>query len=383
MNVYVRELAAALARQGHEIVIYTRRDDPHAREVTDVEPGVRVVRITAGPAADVTKEELFSYVSDFTRGVRAAFARHGLPDALHANYWLSALTGHELKHELDVPLICTFHTLERVKALTFEAGDVVRDEYEAACAQCSDAILASCDVERDQIVEHYGIPVERVHVVPLGVDHAVFSPGPSHYARQAVGLGGVAELLLFVGRLQELKGVSLALETLLAMRERGRDTHLAIVGGPSGPGGRETVSNLHHRVREVGAIHAVHFVAPQSHQLLSSWFRAADLTLVPSRAESFGLVALESLASGTPVVASDVGGLRTLVHPGVDGALLASREPSAWADTAVSILDQSDRTSVRRAAVQGAATYTWAGAARRLDDIIAMLRARRLLDCLP
>jgi D-inositol-3-phosphate glycosyltransferase len=383
MNVYVRELAAALARQGHDVVIYTRRDDPAAREVTAVEPGVRVVRVTAGPARELAKEELLAHVPDFTRGVRAAFARHGLPDALHANYWLSALTGHELKHELDVPLLCTFHTLERVKALTFESPDHVRDEFEATCAQCADAILASCDVERDQIVEHYDVAPERVHIVPLGVDHAVFSPGPSAFARRALGLSRVAELLLFVGRLQELKGVELALETQLALRARGRATHLAIIGGPSGPGGRDTVAALHRRVRDAGAIDAVHFVAPQSHQILSTWYRAADVTLVPSRAESFGLVALESLACATPVLASQVGGLQTLVTDGVNGGLIVTRDAATWADRASALLDAPDLATMKERATHDAQHYTWARAAHALDELVVTLRARRLVECAP
>ena len=318
MNVYVRELSSALARLGHEVDVYTRRDSPTGRDVEAVEPGFRVHFVTAGPARPLSREELTDHVGEFTDTVKTLFRCAGPPDAIHANYWLSGLAGHRLKHELGVPLIMTFHTLERVKADTFQAESDDRAFQEAAMVACADAILASCDVEAEQFVRLYNAEPSRVHVVPLGVEHAFFAPGYRPQARRALGLDETAVMLLFVGRLQTLKGADLALETLIELRSRGRHAALAIVGGPSGPDGRHTLEGLHRRVAEAGVIDQVAFVAPQAHQLLSTWMRAADVTLVPSRAESFGLVALESSACGTPVVASGVGGLTSLIDEGVD-----------------------------------------------------------------
>ena len=247
---------------------------------------------------------------------------------------------------------------------------------------CSDSILASCDVERAQIIQEYDLDPERVRVVPLGVEHAIFSPGNRHFARRALALGHAEELLLFVGRLQELKGVDLALDTHLELRRRGRPVHLAVVGGPSGPSGRATLAGLHARVAEAGAFDSVSFVAPQSHQILSSWYRAADVTLVPSRAESFGLVALESLACGTPVAASRVGGLTTLVHDDRNGVVLEARTPSLWADAVEGVLEPLTRARLADGALEEANRYTWAGAATTLSSIVDELRARRLLECL-
>ncbi len=381
MNVYVRELASALARLGHEVDVYTRRDHPSARDVVAVEPGFRIHHVTAGPVAPVERAHLPRYVEEFTRGVAASFRCTGAPDAIHANYWLSGLAGHPLKHEFGIPLVVTFHTLERVKAVDYEPESEERGEQEEAIIGCADAVLASCDVEVEQFLHLYDAPPSRVHVVPLGVQHAFFAPGHRPQARRALGLRAEATQLLFVGRLQALKGVDLALETLIELRARGRDADLAIVGGPSGPDGRAMLSHLHRRVAEAGVIDHVAFVAPQAHQLLSSWMRAADVTLVPSRSESFGLVALESSACGTPVVASDVGGLATLVEPGVNGLLVPSRAPADWAEAVESVLAVDRAPALSAGAVRLARRYTWRAAADALAGLTRSLVDDGLVRC--
>ena len=188
-------------------------------------------------------------------------------------------------------------------------------------------------------------------------------------------------MLLFVGRLQALKGVDLALDTLIALRDRGRHATLAIVGGPSGPEGTQTLAQLHERVRAAGVIGAVSFVAPQSHQLLSTWMRAADVTLVPSRSESFGLVALESSACGTPVVASAVGGLLTLVDPGLNGQLVTLRDPEVWADAVDEVVTANSDSSMSNSAVILAQRYTWRSAAESLETLVGRLVAAGLVQC--
>jgi D-inositol-3-phosphate glycosyltransferase len=381
MNVYVRELSSALARLGHEVDVYTRRDNPHVREIEFVEPGFRVHHVTAGPATPLDREGLTDYVGQFTDTVKTLFRCSGAPDAIHANYWLSGLAGHRLKHDLNIPLIMTFHTLERVKADTFEAESDDRAFQEAAMVACADAVLASCDVEAAQFVHLYNAEPSRVHVVPLGVEHAFFAPGYRPQARRALGLDADAKMLLFVGRLQALKGADLALETLIELRRRGDHAMLAIVGGPSGPDGRDTLERLHRRVAEAGVIQHVMFVAPQHHRLLSTWMRAADVTLVPSRAESFGLVALESSACGTPVVASDVGGLTTLIEEGVTGYLIGERDETEWANVVEQALDSDRATAMSNAAVLRARQYTWRRAGESLAAIIEQLAAESLVRC--
>ncbi len=381
MNVYVRELSSALARLGHEVDVYTRRDNARVADVVDVEPGFRVHFVAAGPPSILEREELADHVAEFTDNVAGLFELTGLPDAIHANYWLSGLAGHRLKHELDIPLIMTFHTLERVKADTFEGESEERAFQEAAIFACADAVLASCEVEAEQFVRFYNAERSRVHIVPLGVEHAFFSPGHRPQARRALGIKGEDAMLLFVGRLQSLKGVDLALETFIELRNRGRNIMLAIVGGPSGPDGRATLANLHRRVEEAGVISHVSFVAPQSHQLLSTWMRASDVMLVPSRTESFGLVALESSACGTPVVASEVGGLMTLIEEGLTGFLIDERDPLVWADAVEVALDPERATAMSNAAVLLARRYTWRSAASSLADLTEELALSNLVRC--
>jgi D-inositol-3-phosphate glycosyltransferase len=381
MNVYVRELSSAFARLGHEVDVYTRRDDPLAHDTVLVEPGFRVHHVTAGPATSLERHESPLYVDEFTDSVATSFRCTGTPDAIHANYWLSGLSGHRLKHELNIPLIMTFHTLERVKADTFEGESEERAKQEAAIFACADAVLASCEVEAEQIVRFYDATPSRVHVVPLGIQHAFFAPGYRPQARRALGIDPEAAMLLFVGRLQVLKGADLALETLIELRRRGRNALLAIIGGPSGSDGRATLARLHERVAQAGVIDHVSFVAPQAHQLLSTWMRAADVTLVPSRSESFGLVALESSGCGTPVVASDVGGLKTLIEPGVNGFLIEERDPAVWADAVEVTLDLEHSTSMSTGAVLLARGYTWRAAAESLVDLTERLALSGLLRC--
>jgi D-inositol-3-phosphate glycosyltransferase len=381
MNVYVRELATALARLGHDVDVYTRRDDPGVADRVVLEPGFSVRYVTAGLPEPILREDLPKFVGAFTDAVADDFVQRGAPDAIHANYWLSGIAGHRLKHEFSVPLVCTFHTLEAIKATAVPLESAARLREERTIIGCSDAVLASCDDEAAQIAAHYDADPTRVHVVPLGVEHAFFGPGYRPQARRALGLAAASPLLLFVGRLQELKGAPLALEATLELRARGMDAHLAVVGGPSGPGGTEFVNQLHRRVERVGAHAAVSFVAPQPHELLSTWFRAADVTLVPSLSESFGLVALESSACGTPVVASRVGGLPSLINEGVTGLTVAERSPAAWADAVTWVVDDVRATTLSTNAVLRAREYTWRAAARTVEALCARLAEGQLVSC--
>ena len=381
MNVYVREMGAALARQGHTVDIYTRRDNPSQRDAVMVEPGLTVHHVTAGPTTPLPMSELVSLVDDFARSVSVLIRCQELPDVIHANYWLSGTAGHFLKHELGIPLIMTFHTLDRVKAATFGEASTERATEEERIIGCSDAVLASCEIEAQQIVDYYDANPARVHIVPLGVEHAFFSPGNRIEARRALGMPTDQPLLLFAGRIQALKGVELALEAFIELRQRRGCGHLAIVGGPSGPQGRETLERVHARIAEAGVIDAVSLVAPQSHQLLSTWFRASDVTLVPSLAESFGLVALESAACGTPVIASAVGGLLTLVEPNENGILLETRDPSDWADAIEDVLTPTNSRHMAQASATMARRYTWRHTADAISDLVDRLRSGALLLC--
>jgi D-inositol-3-phosphate glycosyltransferase len=242
-------------------------------------------------------------------------------------------------------------------------------------------VLASCDVEAAQLACALDVVADRVAVVPLGVDHAFFGPGDRIQARRALGIDADGPLLLFAGRLQELKGADLAVSTLGELARRGGSHRLVVVGGPSGPGGAAYEKALHEQAAAVGR-GRIQFVAPQPHELLSTYYRAADACLVPSMAESFGLVALEASACGAPVVAAEVGGLAALVDSGATGLLVPERDSGAWAD-AVEWVTADPLRSMRlsTAAVLRAQRYTWRAAATQLDTIVRTAQESQLVSC--
>jgi D-inositol-3-phosphate glycosyltransferase len=380
MNVYVRELASSLAQAGVQVDVFTRRADDVTPDVVDVEPGLRVVQVDAGPLA-LAKEDLVDVVDDFTEGVHERIAGSDV-DALHANYWLSGLAGHRLKHLLELPLVSTFHTLARVKAETGDPEPPGRERAEAEIIGCSDAITASCVAEADDLVAHYGADPSRIELVPPGVLHAFFSPGDKAGARVAVGIEPDRPVLLFVGRIQPLKALDVAVGALAQVRRRHPGAVLVVVGGASGAKGPGEVARVTELAAGLGVTDAIRFVEPQPHHMLSTWYRAADVVVVPSRSESFGLVALEAAACGIPVVAANVGGLRTLVDDGRTGILVDGRDPASYADAISRLLDEPARAAaMSAAAAEMAAGYRWSTTAARLRRLYADLTARQLVTC--
>lgn len=382
MNVYVREIASALSQAGVECTTYTRADRPGLAPVVDVEPNHRVVHIRAGPG-DMPKHELPSIVDEFADRTAEWIRADGGVDIVHGNYWLSGVAGHRLKHDLDVPLVSTFHTLARVKA---EGGDLEpewRDRAEADVIACSDAICVSCPEEERQFRRLYGDPNGRLEVVAPAVEHAFFAPGDQSGARAAAGLPIGVPIVVFVGRIQPLKAPEIAVEALAASHHR--DALLVIVGGASGADGAESKLLTRSRSRQLGVADRVRFVEPQPHHLLSSYYRSADVVIVPSRSESFGLVALEAAACGVPVVASAVGGLLNIVDHGVTGYSVAGRDPHDFAARIDELLDSPGRAAVMSSAATALArNYTWSFAAARLRRLYADLivqPARELVTC--
>ncbi len=378
MNVYVRELSAALARAGVNCEVFTRAWSPDLPATVRVEPGFQVHHIPAGPLAEVPKEALPDLVPAFTEGVLGRLDREGT-DALHANYWLSGMAGHVIKHELGLPLVSTFHTLARVKAEASEDEPRRRAQAEAEIIGCSDAILASCTVEAAQIVQLYGADPDRIEIVAPGVDLAFFAPGDRGQARRALGLPQDSSMVLFVGRIQPLKALEVAVRALGLLD---LPAFLVVVGGPSGPAGPAEFERVQKLVGELGLADRVRFVEPQRHELLSTYYRAANACVVPSRSESFGLVALEAAACGTPVVASAVGGLRTLVDHGRTGFLVEGRDPGAFAAYLGEIVSNPALGAQMSAdAAARARRYTWPIAGARLRRLYADLTARQLVEC--
>ena len=376
MNVYVREVASALAQAGVECTTYTRADRPGLPPEVQVEPGHRVVHVPAGPFG-LPKEELADELDVFTTRVREHLLAGPGTDVIHGNYWLSGMVGHRLKHDLDVPLVSTFHTLARVKA---EGGDLEpswRDRAEAEIIGCSDVICVSCPEEERQFRRLYGDPAGRLEVVPPAVEHAFFAPGDRGGARRAVGLPDDRPIVLFVGRIQPLKGPDVAVAAMAHVP----DALLVIVGGASGLDGAAELARVEQLVDELDLADRVRFVAPRPHHILSSYYRAADVVVVPSRSESFGLVALEAAACGIPVVASAVGGLLNIVHDGVTGLLVDGRDPARFGRALREVLDDPiGAAGMGEAAAVRARRFTWGFTAARLRRVYADLAGRPAME---
>ena len=379
MNVYVRELVSALAHAGLDCTTYTRAWQAGLPEVVNVEPNHRVVHIPAGNF-EVPKNELLSVVDEFTENVRAHIVASGGVDVLHANYWLSGLSAHQLKHELDLPLVTTFHTLARVKAQGGDFESDIREKSESDIIGCADAICVSCTEEERQFMDLYGNPPGTLEIVAPGVEHAFFAPGEKRGARHALGIAFDVPVLLFVGRIQPLKGLDVAVQALAQLQAK--NAQLIVVGGASGSEGNEEIEKVMQLARSLGVHNNIRFVEPQAHHMLSTYYRAADVVVVPSRSESFGLVALEAAACGIPVVASAVGGLLTIIDDGETGYLVPRRDPALFAEHIDELLAHPTMARAMGAkAAEKARHYTWSFAAARLRRVYTDVSTRDRVEC--
>ncbi len=384
LNVYVRGLTASLATAGTEVTIFTRRNARDDPEMVEIEPGVTLIHVDAGPHG-LTKADLGAHIDAFAAGV-GSYLEVSQPEALHAHYWLSAAAAHQLKHTFDVPLGITFHTLGRVKAASGHPESDERTRSEQETMNCADVVFTSGPAEAAQLVRHYDVDEERIHHLTPGVDLTLFSPGQRSAAREAIGLDpnqAADPLLLFVGRLQPLKGAEIAIGALAQLSAPdARRARLVIVGGPSGPDGEATLRRLRQQARELGVAERVQFTNPRPHQQLASYYRAADVCVVPSRSESFGLVALEAAACATPVVTADVGGLRDNVVHKKTGLLVDGHDPACFAACIDELLTNPLwALELGEAARSRAASFTWTQSARAASGAFERAKNAELLVC--
>ena len=368
MNVYVLQAALHMARRGVEVEIFTRATSSAEPSVVPVAPGVLVRNVVAGPFEGLDKYDLPTQLCAFTAGVLRAEANHepGYYDVVHSHYWLSGQVGWLARDRWAVPLVHTAHTLAAVKNAALAEGDapepLLRAVGEQQVVDEADRLIVNTEDEAHQLVSLHNADRARIDIVNPGVDLKTFSPGDKETARAALGLSATERIVAFVGRIQPLK----APDVLLRAAARLPGVRVLVVGGPSGTGlaAPDTLVRL---ADELGIADRVSFLPPQSREQLANVYRAADLLAVPSYSESFGLVAVEAQACGTPVVAAAVGGLPVAVADGRSGTLVAGHDPDQWA-RAITDLLTADPATLRRAAIAHAEHFSWDHTVDQLVD---------------
>ncbi|WP_072842598.1 D-inositol-3-phosphate glycosyltransferase [Rhodococcus tukisamuensis] len=367
MNVYVLQSALRLAERGVEVEIFTRATSSADAPVVEAAPGVLVRNVVAGPFEGLDKHDLPTQLCAFTAGVLREEAHHppGYYDLVHSHYWLSGQVGWLARDRWGVPLVHTAHTLAAVKNAALAEGDTpepaARQIGEQQVVAEADRLITNTADEADKLVEVYGADPGRIDVVAPGADLSRYQPGDRAAARAEVGLDPDELIVTFVGRIQPLKAPDVLLRAAaeLMARQPGLPVRVVVVGGPSGTG-LDRPDSLIELAATLGIAPRVTFLPPQPPDRLAQVYRASDLVAVPSYSESFGLVALEAQACGTPVVAADVGGLGVAVRGGETGLLVPGHRTDDWADALQSLLtDPSRLTEMARRAPLHAANFSW------------------------
>lgn len=367
LNVYVLQVARRLAARGVAVDVFTRRTSHLQPETVQIGERLLIHRVTAGPAVPLDKSALPNHLSTF---VLSMLERRVEVDVLHAHYWLSGWVARRVADRWDVPYVQTFHTLAILKNAALAPGDEpeppLRLSAERRIAHEADKVIGLTCGEARLLHRQFGLSGADIAVVPAGVDLDVFTPGAPRPS------AGNAPLLLFVGRLQPLKGPDVAIRTLALVRRRLPGARLLVVGGVSGSGeGRTGPEQLRALAAELGVEQAVEFLPARPQEALVDLYRAADVVVAPSRTETFGLVALEAQACGTPVVAADVGGLRYVV--GAGGRLVPGHDPADHAAAVVELLeDQRAYQLACEEAVRAAGGASWE---RTVDRLLAVYRS--------
>jgi D-inositol-3-phosphate glycosyltransferase len=368
MNVYVRELSRHLGQRGIGVDIYTRRQDPCLPTVVEFTPHVRVVHLNAGPPRPYTKHRVWHHLPEFVEAVQDFMGRHEMRyDVLHSHYWLSGWVALELKRLLDVPVVHMSHTLGYPKNAAaqqaWEQEPLRRLRVEHDVLKRSDALIAESPASKQYTVQEYGVEPTKVHVIPGGVDTAVFRPQDRGRARAELALAAEAPLLLFVGRLQPLKGIDTFLQAARIVRQQHPHLQGLIIGGGVDAQDDHEVQELRRLQALVGRLglrRHVHFIKAQPQQRLAQYYAAADVFVMPSHYESFGMVVLEAMACGTPVVASRVGGLTSTVVSGYTGFLVPGGNWQAFAEAISHLLKAPAlREACGQASVRRAQAFTW------------------------
>jgi D-inositol-3-phosphate glycosyltransferase len=370
MNVYIAELTAQLGMGGCAVDIYTRADHPDLPETVELAPNVRVVHIEAGPLEVLSPIAVHAWTSIFTEKVAAFAAEQGCEyDLIHSHYWLSGLSGATLANRWRVPHVAMFHTLGEVKnrARRAEHEPALRIDGERDVVRQADRLICATPHERDFLVQLYGADWDCIDVVPPGVDLDLFSPGDQAAARASLGLG-LEPIVLFVGRMEPLKGVDILIRAAGVVELDTTFTVLVAGGDPERD--QSTTAQLEQLAVDLGIGEQVQFLGTLPREQLPSYYRAADVCVVPSYYESFGLVAVEALASGTPVIATRVGGLQYTVHDGQTGYLVSWRCPEPFAERMETLLENDElRGRFAAAAPESVRQFSWDQVADQIVEV--------------
>jgi D-inositol-3-phosphate glycosyltransferase len=383
MNVYVRDLTRELGRCGVTVDVFTRSQDEHVPHVLhDLGYGNRVVHVPAGPETPLSKQQMTEYIPDFVAGVQAfARSREIEYDLIHSHYWMSGIAALELKQAWRVPAVHMFHTLglmkQRVARSTEEAEGDYRLLGEKKVLQEADRIIAATPAELAQLQWLYQADIRKISVTPPGVDLSRFYPIPPDEAKEYIGIPPCERMLLFVGRIEPLKGIDNLIEAISLMRQAGVMERtpfcLSVIGGdPDLSPETQTaeMARLQEMRRQYGLEDLVALLGKRSQDTLPYYYSAAEAVVVPSHYESFGMVALEAMACGKPVVASQVGGLAYLVQDGITGFTVPVEEPQALAEKLTLLLeDPARRAAMGRRAAETAREYGWEKIAGRINTI--------------
>jgi D-inositol-3-phosphate glycosyltransferase len=376
MNIYVLESAQRMAAMGVSVDIFTRRTDASQPDIVEISPGVRVRHFECGHGS-LTKEQLPAHIHGLSKEFLRIVKSENY-DAIHSHYWLSGKVAMPAAKELGIPLIHTMHTMARVKNLNLAEGEspepMIRVQGETQVVAAANALIANTDAEAASLVSLYDACPDIVHVVSPGVDLYTFTPGQGRSAaREVVGLPQDAMVVSFVGRIQPHKGPEVLIRATSELVKHSpllrHKLVVNIMGGASGANTDE-VDRLKELSTWLGIDDVVRFEPPVARKDLAQWYRAADLVVVPSYSESFGLVALEAQACGTPVVATAVGGLRTAVADGISGVLVDGHDPKAWSSVIVRLLQEPQRrVLLSMGAIEHASHFGWDATARGTLDI--------------
>jgi D-inositol-3-phosphate glycosyltransferase len=389
MNIYVVESAQRMAAMGVSVDIYTRRTHASETETVEISPGVRVRYFECGHGT-LTKEQLPAHISGLSKEF-LRLLKDEKYDAIHSHYWISGKVAMPAAKELGIPLVHTMHTMARVKNLNLAEGEtpepMIRVQGETQVVAAANALVANTDAEAASLVSLYDACPDIVHVVSPGVDLYTFTPGQGRSAaRDFVGLPKDALVVSFVGRIQPHKGPEVLIRATSELVKHSpllrHKLIVNIIGGASGAN-TEEVDRLKELATWLAIDDVVRFSPPVPRADLAQWYRAADLVVVPSYSESFGLVALEAQACGTPVVATAVGGLRTAVADGISGVLVDGHDPKAWSSVIVRLLQEPQRrVLLSMGAIEHASHFGWDATARGTLDIydLVITESRKSLE---